>query len=143
MSDGAAVSGVLLVVVIAFLIVLAICWIVLPFAVIGTKPLLLRLIRETKETNKLLRSLGTDYRAAHTDKFAALFASDSSAPDARDANAPEERLAERFQALGHRLVQTADGNWLVKYKSGEEMSFQDEAEVARLIKDIESVRAGN
>ena len=53
-----------------FGIVLTICWIVLPFAVIGTKPLLLRLIRETEETIKLLRSLGTDYRATHADSFA-------------------------------------------------------------------------
>ena len=63
-------AGVSLLIVIVFGIVLTICWIVLPFAVIGTKPLLLRLIRETEETNKLLRSLGTDYRATHADKFA-------------------------------------------------------------------------
>lgn len=35
-------------------IVLAICWIVLPFALIGTKPLLRELIVEVKKTNALL-----------------------------------------------------------------------------------------
>lgn len=37
-----------------FVLVLAICWIVLPFALIGTKPLLRQLIAETKRTNDLL-----------------------------------------------------------------------------------------
>jgi len=36
------------------LLVLVICWIILPFAVIGTKPLLRQLIAETKRTNDLL-----------------------------------------------------------------------------------------
>ena len=35
-------------------IVLLICWIVLPFAVIGTKQLLRDLLREQKRTNELL-----------------------------------------------------------------------------------------
>jgi len=34
--------------------VLAVCWIVLPFALIGLKPLLRELIREQKRTNELL-----------------------------------------------------------------------------------------
>src|SRR5882672_9904438 len=97
MNAGAAVSGLLMIAVVAFLIVLAICWIVLPFAVVGTKPLLLRLIRDTEETNQLLRSLGKDYRAAHADKFAT--------PSTSDSSAPEGRLAKRFHALGHRLEQ--------------------------------------
>jgi len=37
-----------------FAIILAIAWIILPFALIGTKPLLRELIRETKRTNELL-----------------------------------------------------------------------------------------
>jgi uncharacterized protein YoxC len=36
------------------LIILAIAWIILPFAMIGTKPLLKELIKQTKETNRLL-----------------------------------------------------------------------------------------
>ena len=40
---------------IVFGIVLSIAWIVLPFALIGTKPLLRELIAETKRTNELLR----------------------------------------------------------------------------------------
>lgn len=38
-----------------FLFVLAICWVILPFALIGTKPLLRELIARQKETNDLLR----------------------------------------------------------------------------------------
>lgn len=39
-----------------FGIVLAIVWVVLPFAVIGMKPLLRELIAETKRTNSLLEA---------------------------------------------------------------------------------------
>ena len=35
-------------------IIVAICWIVLPFAIIGTKPLLRALIAEQQRTNALL-----------------------------------------------------------------------------------------
>ena len=35
---------------------MTICWIVLPFAIIGTRPLLEGLIRETRKTNELLRA---------------------------------------------------------------------------------------
>ena len=37
-----------------FLLVLAICWVILPFALIGTKPLLRELIAEMKRNNELL-----------------------------------------------------------------------------------------
>jgi uncharacterized SAM-binding protein YcdF (DUF218 family) len=44
-------------------VVLVVCWIILPFAIIGTKPLLIclnqtleQLLAEAKETNKLLRA---------------------------------------------------------------------------------------
>ena len=40
-----------------FCIVLAICWIILPFAVIGTKPLLAKLLEEQRQTNQLLREM--------------------------------------------------------------------------------------
>ena len=40
--------------VVIFLVVLAICWIVLPFALIGTKPLLRQLLTEARRTNELL-----------------------------------------------------------------------------------------
>jgi len=36
------------------LVIVAICWIVLPFAIIGTKPLLSQLIAEQARTNALL-----------------------------------------------------------------------------------------
>ena len=37
-----------------FAIVLAVCWIVLPFALIGTKPILRQILAETQKTNALL-----------------------------------------------------------------------------------------
>ena len=46
--------GVLYLIGVVFLIVLAICWLILPFALIGTKPLLRQLIQEQKRTNELL-----------------------------------------------------------------------------------------
>jgi threonine/homoserine/homoserine lactone efflux protein len=39
---------------IVFCLVLLVCWIVLPFAVIGLKPLVRELIREQRRTNELL-----------------------------------------------------------------------------------------
>ena len=42
-----------LVLVVLFLI-LAVCWIVLPFAVIGTKPLLRQILAEQRRLNSLL-----------------------------------------------------------------------------------------
>ena len=38
-----------------FLLAVIIAWIILPFAVLGTKPLLRQLIEETRKTNALLR----------------------------------------------------------------------------------------
>ena len=43
-------------------LVLAIVWTILPFAIFGTKPLLRQLLAEQKETNRLLRAIGTDAR---------------------------------------------------------------------------------
>jgi hypothetical protein len=39
-------------------IVLAVAWIILPFAIIGTKPLLQELIQEVRKTNALLQGKG-------------------------------------------------------------------------------------
>jgi hypothetical protein len=39
------------------LIVLVVCWIILPFAILGTKPLLRDLLREQKRSNELLHQL--------------------------------------------------------------------------------------
>jgi hypothetical protein len=41
--------------VIVFAVVLAIAWVVMPFAIIGTKPILRDLLKELKEKNRLLR----------------------------------------------------------------------------------------
>ena len=49
-------------------IVLLVCWIVLPFAVIGTKPLLRDLLHEQRRTNELLTkqlALGQTPAPAH------------------------------------------------------------------------------
>ena len=46
--------GVSYVVVAVLLLVLVICWILLPFAMFGTKPLLRQLLAEAKRTNAIL-----------------------------------------------------------------------------------------
>jgi uncharacterized protein YoxC len=51
-------GGLFYLAIVIFGIVLAIAWIVLPFALIGTKPLLRELIAETKKTNELLQQRG-------------------------------------------------------------------------------------
>lgn len=54
MSDYGATLYMLLFV---FGLVLLVCWIVLPFAVLGVKPLLRELIAEQAKTNRLLDEL--------------------------------------------------------------------------------------
>lgn len=44
----------LVLILLVFALVLAVCWIVLPFALIGTKPLLRELISLQQRTNSLL-----------------------------------------------------------------------------------------
>ena len=44
-------------VVVMFLVVLAILWFFLPFAIFGTKALIEQQIQESKETNKLLKQI--------------------------------------------------------------------------------------
>ena len=55
---GGMVGPLLATILIVFGIVLTIAWIVLPFAVMGTKRLLRELISETKRTNALLETAG-------------------------------------------------------------------------------------
>jgi len=50
-------SGILYMLVIIFLIVLAILWFILPFAIFGIKPLLNKLLAELEETNQYLSEL--------------------------------------------------------------------------------------
>lgn len=47
-----------------FLVVLMICWIVLPFAVIGTKPILSDILLEQRKTNMLLTEIRDAQRAS-------------------------------------------------------------------------------
>jgi hypothetical protein len=49
------IGAVFYIALIAFGIALAMAWIVLPFALIGTKPLLRELIAEARKTNEILR----------------------------------------------------------------------------------------
>ena len=51
MSAGLMLAG------LVFAVVLAVCWLVLPFALIGTKPLLRQLLRQQEQTNTLLRQI--------------------------------------------------------------------------------------
>lgn len=44
-------------IVVIFLFVLAILWFFLPFAIFGTKDLIEQQIKESKETNKLLKQM--------------------------------------------------------------------------------------
>ena len=54
-GPGSAVA-ILALLAIVLGVVLVICWIVLPFAVIGTKPLVRELIRAQQATNKLIET---------------------------------------------------------------------------------------
>ncbi len=52
--EGIAGAGVLLsLVVIVFLIILGICWFILPFAIVGTRPILREIREELRRANKL------------------------------------------------------------------------------------------
>ena len=143
MSDVSPVYGVSALLIAIFLFVLAICWIVLPFAIIGTKPLLQRLIREAEETNKLLRSLGTDYRMSHPGTFPTQRET-ATIPLANPAvvgQLADPTLATRLAGMGHNLERDPNGRWMVRYKSGEAMTFPSEAALARLVVDLEAARA--
>lgn len=52
------IGGGMAVAMVVFGIVLLIAWVILPFALIGTKPLLRQLIKEQQTTNDLLRKGG-------------------------------------------------------------------------------------
>lgn len=57
MSD---VLGSFSIIIVLFLVVLAILWFILPFAIFGTKDKLAELIRESKKTNDHLVRLRSD-----------------------------------------------------------------------------------
>lgn len=59
---GIAAGGVMLVVWI-FLLILAVLWFLMPFAVFGSKDLLKKLIEEQRRTNKLLEEAAERARA--------------------------------------------------------------------------------
>ena len=52
--DALAAGGIVWLTLVTFGAVLTVAWIILPFALIGTKPLLRQLIAETRRTNVLL-----------------------------------------------------------------------------------------
>lgn len=56
LSAGASIVMVLALVAIVLCVTLVICWIVVPFAVVGLKPLVRELIREQQATNKLIEA---------------------------------------------------------------------------------------
>jgi heme exporter protein D len=57
---GTQVGGVLYIALVIFGLVLLVCWIVLPFALIGTKAILRELVREQQRTNALLEAAARD-----------------------------------------------------------------------------------
>jgi len=59
---GSAFAGAYIFIVI-LAVVLVICWIVLPIAVIGTKPLLRELLAEQRRTNAILEARLPDLRS--------------------------------------------------------------------------------
>lgn len=56
-------SGGLGVIVIIFLLVLSLLWFLLPFAIFGTKDLLLTIIQESKKTNEELLRISSELAA--------------------------------------------------------------------------------
>jgi hypothetical protein len=56
LSAGASIVMVLALVAIVVCVTLVICWIVVPFAVVGLKPLVRELIREQQANNKLVQA---------------------------------------------------------------------------------------
>lgn len=55
---GALFSGIFGIVIFLFLLVLAILWFILPFAIFGIKPKLDMILQELDKTNTLLAALG-------------------------------------------------------------------------------------
>jgi hypothetical protein len=51
--------------VVVFALVLAVCWIIRPFALIGTKPLLRQILVEPRKTNALLEQRLPDLGNRH------------------------------------------------------------------------------
>jgi threonine/homoserine/homoserine lactone efflux protein len=66
LSDSASIVMVLTLVAIVLGVVLVVCWIILPFAVIGLKPLIRELIREQQANNKLVEAQGRAFEAFAT-----------------------------------------------------------------------------
>ncbi len=56
-TAAAGIGAGLILVLFVLAVVLVICWIILPFAVLGTKPLLRELLIEQRRTNELLREV--------------------------------------------------------------------------------------
>jgi hypothetical protein len=56
LSAGASIVMILALVAIVLCVTLVICWIVVPFAVVGLKPLVRELIREQQANNKLVQA---------------------------------------------------------------------------------------
>ena len=74
LAEGASIVMVLALVAVVLGVVLVVCWIVLPFAVVGLKPLVRELIREQQATNKLIEAQGRalDALAAHYEPMRSL-----------------------------------------------------------------------
>ena len=62
--DALGMSGLVWLALVIFGLILAIAWIILPFALIGTKPLLRRILDEQIRMNALLATLAAARRPA-------------------------------------------------------------------------------
>lgn len=78
-------NGVLGLVVLGFLVILAVLWFLLPFAIFGTKDKLAALIAESQRTNEALARIASELSAARAQ------IARTSLPDAvRSASAPAD-----------------------------------------------------
>jgi type II secretory pathway component PulM len=96
MGDFGAVGAVVILLGSGFLLVLAICWIVLPFALIGTKPLLREILNELREQNRRANGGADGYRGSGS---AARDMPPDTQPQGRDFAADAARRQRQISAL--------------------------------------------
>jgi hypothetical protein len=61
---GTGIVGFMVLGGIVFVVALVLCWIVLPFAIVGTKPILRDILREMREANRLQREINDRMKPA-------------------------------------------------------------------------------
>ena len=61
--DGTQIGPLLALALLVMGLLIAMCWIILPFGILGTKPLLRQLLNEQRRTNELLAKLVAGHQA--------------------------------------------------------------------------------